>query len=147
MSSNTPSFENFVSGMDLYSDASVDPNMSSFSFMESPSSHFYSNFPNFVASQDFVFGEPTQSNDMVYPYQASLTQTHSHFESTDFLEPPILQPNVTQMPPSPLVNPVEAVACLGSGENRNNVQIKGGVSNGWLETDTLRRQWTEEEDM
>ncbi|PWA40691.1 Homeodomain-like protein [Artemisia annua] len=121
--------------------------MSSFSFMESPSSHFYSNFPNFVASQDFVIGEPTQSNDTVYPYQASLTQTHSPFESTDFLEPPILQSNVTQIPPSPLVNSVEAVACLGTGENRDNLQIKSGVSNGLSEKETLRRHWTEEEDM
>ncbi|PWA86000.1 homeodomain-like protein [Artemisia annua] len=121
--------------------------MSSFSFMESPSSHFYSNFPNFVASQDFAFGEPTQSNDTVYPYQASLIQTHSPFESTDFLEPPILQSNVTQIPPSPLVNSVEAVACLGTGENRDNVQITSGVSNGLSEKETLRRHWTEEEDM
>lgn len=146
-SSYTPSFENFVSGMDLYGDTSFDPNMSSFSFMESPSCHFNTNFPNFVASQDFVLGEPTQSNDTVYPYQASLTQIHSPFESTDFLEPPVLQSNVTQMPPSPLVNSVKAAACLGSGENRNNERIKSRVSNGLCEKETLRHQWTEEEDM
>ncbi|KAI3813145.1 hypothetical protein L1987_17861 [Smallanthus sonchifolius] len=128
-------------------------------FMESPSNQLYPSFPNSVqftsqeALPNFFLGEATQSYDTFNPYQDSTTHdcfkyqiglyASSLFESNDLLQPPMHQPEITQMPPSVLENHKKA---KGRKKKTKNVESEGGVNMGWQGKATIRCRWSKFED-
>ncbi|KAI3687846.1 hypothetical protein L1987_81549 [Smallanthus sonchifolius] len=154
MSSNTHFFENFS-----LDDNSSESMMASCAFMESPSNQLYPSFPNSVqftsqeALPNFFLREATQSCDTFNPYQDSTTHdcfkdqiglyASSPFESNDLLQPPMHQPEITQMPPSVLENHKKA---KGRKKKTKNVESKGGVNMGWQGKATIRCRWSKFED-
>lgn len=133
--------------------------MADCAFMESPSNQLYPSFSNLVqfasqeASPKFFLGEATQFCDTSNPYQDPTT--HDYFkdqiglyasgslETNDLLEPPMHQPEITQMPPSVLENHKKA---KGRKTKMKNVESQGGVNIVLREKAAIRCPWSNFED-
>ncbi|KAK9052407.1 hypothetical protein SSX86_029036 [Deinandra increscens subsp. villosa] len=153
MSSNTHFFENF--SLDDNSSESI---MADYAFMESPSNQLYPSFSNVVqftsqeALPNFVLREATQSYDTFNPYQDSTIGNYfedhiglyasSPFKSNDLLEPPMHQPEITQVPPSMLENYKKAKG----QKKKKNVESKGEINIGWQEKAPIKCKWSKGED-
>ncbi|KAK1438826.1 hypothetical protein QVD17_04637 [Tagetes erecta] len=135
--------------------------MANCAFMESPSNQLYPSFSKFVqfasqeASPNFFLGEATQSYDTFNPCQDPTTHDYfkdqiglyasSSLETCDLLEPPMHQPEITQMPPSMLENHKKDKGRKKTTKTKT-VESKGGVNIGRGEKTAIRCPWSKLED-